>query len=477
MDISSLVRSIDWATVGILPQQAAANINNAGYWINGTAFTPAGNHLFSNLVNKIGMTYFDDLVAGSVYAKYTKKVDANMPFGQYLEQIHVDPAKPQDFKTGAPNGDINPYKRTEPKLTVLYNAINYDVQFPVSVNIPDVQGAFAVSNGIMSYVKKLVASLFAGADDASDTMFISLLGELATIASANVNQSITVQPITSQATALKFISDVITMVSRFRFRDSKFNSMGARQKYKPEDLVLFLRADWDANMSVQRATVYHTDFTSLGIEVDIVPDFEGILAVTADTPANPLYPVYDATTGTRTGWTLNEGSSVKYTGEVISQDTNKTVVGLLCAKKCPVVLTQFNQLSDQMNNQTFTRNYWLTQRKMFGITPFHNFVVFVTEAESVAVDGLTVASVAGTATGDTAVTVTPTKANPANTYVYKTAATVTLPNVGEIVDFAWDEWNGIADITATTGNKIAIVELDASLKAVKGGIATVTSKP
>jgi len=115
MNISELVMSADWASVGVLPADAAANLNNAGFWINGTEFTSAGNVLFSQLINKVGMTYFNDLASGSVYAKYTKKVDANMPLGQYLEQIYIEPAKPQDFRTGAPNGELSPFRRHEPR--------------------------------------------------------------------------------------------------------------------------------------------------------------------------------------------------------------------------------------------------------------------------------------------------------------------------------------------------------------------------
>lgn len=37
-------------------------------------------------------------------------------------------------------------------------------------------------------------------------------------------------------------------------------------------------------------------------------------------------------------------------------------------------------------------------------------------------------------------------------------------------------WDGSVDITATTGNKIVVVEVDSNSKAVKAGSATVTAK-
>lgn len=88
---------------------------------------------------------------------------------------------------------------------------------------------------------------------------------------------------------------------------------------------------------------------------------------------------------------------------------------------------------------------------------------------------LTVSSAAGTDMGETAITVTPAITS-GNSYVYKTAATVTLPTeYGETVT-GWTPWNGTDDIAATTGNEIGIVEVDASGNAVAAGKTTVTAK-
>jgi len=87
---------------------------------------------------------------------------------------------------------------------------------------------------------------------------------------------------------------------------------------------------------------------------------------------------------------------------------------------------------------------------------------------------LTVTSVAGATTGTTKITVAPTLTS-GNLYMYKTASTVTAP-VLDADCTSYTAWNGTADIIATTGDKICIVEVNASLLAKKTGIATVTSK-
>lgn len=89
---------------------------------------------------------------------------------------------------------------------------------------------------------------------------------------------------------------------------------------------------------------------------------------------------------------------------------------------------------------------------------------------------LTVNSVAGTsASGKTKVTVSPSL-SAGNSYKYKTASSVTVPEFGAECKSGYTAWDGVSEITATTGNKILIVEVDANNKAVKADSATVASK-
>lgn len=87
---------------------------------------------------------------------------------------------------------------------------------------------------------------------------------------------------------------------------------------------------------------------------------------------------------------------------------------------------------------------------------------------------LTVTSAAGSSSGKTKITVSPAKEY-GNSYMYKTGTTVTLPQYGDTISSGWTSWDGSDDITATTGNEIAIIEVDSSNKALKGGKATVVS--
>lgn len=87
---------------------------------------------------------------------------------------------------------------------------------------------------------------------------------------------------------------------------------------------------------------------------------------------------------------------------------------------------------------------------------------------------MTVKSVAGSTTGKTKITVSPTKTG-TNTYSYKTAESVDVPKLGATVE-GYTAWNGTDEITATTNNDIVVVELTATdSKVVRAGKTKVTS--
>lgn len=82
---------------------------------------------------------------------------------------------------------------------------------------------------------------------------------------------------------------------------------------------------------------------------------------------------------------------------------------------------------------------------------------------------MTVTSEVGSAAGKTKITVSPSKLT-GNSYKYKTSATeITAPVFGDTTLAGYSAWNGTAEITATKGHYVGIVECDASGAADKFG--------
>lgn len=101
--------------------------------------------------------------------------------------------------------------------------------------------------------------------------------------------------------------------------------------------------------------------------------------------------------------------------------------------------------------------------------------LFIATVSHEELGSLTITSIAGTASGDTKITVSPALTS-GNSYKIKTGATVSMPVYNQLISGGYTNWNGTDDITAATGNKIVVVEVDADNHAQKAGMATVTAK-
>lgn len=113
-----------------------------------------------------------------------------------------------------------------------------------------------------------------------------------------------------------------------------------------------------------------------------------------------------------------------------------------------------------------------------GITLFAEYIdgIAVCDVDETPTLGtLTVASAAGTKVGDTKITVTEAKENAGHKYKYNVGTSAATVVYGQNIK-NWSAWDGVSDITATTGKTITIVETDAAYKALRKGTATVTAK-
>ena len=95
--------------------------------------------------------------------------------------------------------------------------------------------------------------------------------------------------------------------------------------------------------------------------------------------------------------------------------------------------------------------------------------------EAGSLTALTVNSVAGTAVGDTKITVSGYTLGAGEGYKYKVGDAAESVTLGKDVS-AGTSWNGTSDITAATDKKITVVVADSTGAAVAAGNATVTAK-
>ena len=109
------------------------------------------------------------------------------------------------------------------------------------------------------------------------------------------------------------------------------------------------------------------------------------------------------------------------------------------------------------------------------VSEYIDAIAVITIDETPTLGALTVTSAAGTASGNTKIAVNPAKENANNVYKYKVAADAVTVGYGQNLR-NWSTWDGKADITAATGQKITVVECDGTYKALNAGSTSVTAK-
>ncbi|MFA5378767.1 MAG: hypothetical protein WC455_23650 [Dehalococcoidia bacterium] len=127
------------------------------------------------------------------------------------------------------------------------------------------------------------------------------------------------------------------------------------------------------------------------------------------------------------------------------------------------------------DNATFPFEFTAHQTDPDGVVPYR--ILLFAGVSSAAF--LEVFSVEGAESGDTRLAVSPQK-TALQSYVTKTAASVALPELGDILVAdanGWVAWDGDTDVTATTGNQIVVAIITTSTGAVVyAGRDTVKSK-
>lgn len=209
----------------------------------------------------------------------------------------------------------------------------------------------------------------------------------------------------------------------------------------------------------------------LGVREQPITDIEGL------TTQNPTELVYDDTQNTPNlgiGFIIKKqiGNVIKWRAVILAK-VMFSVPSTAATTQGETIEWQTPELEATIARDDTAQHKWKTE------------AMFDTEADAALyikarlnivdnLPALTVTSAAGTAAGNTILTVTPALTS-GNSYKYKTGANVVLPLLNEVITAGYTDWNGTAEIAATNGEQIAVVEVNAANQALAGGIATVVS--
>ena len=343
-----------------------------------------------------------------------------LPLGYAGTNIHVDPAKPQQFDGDDFAGLLQKY---EARIATEYLAVNSDLQYAVTVTRDKARSAFTSWGTLEEFISGIINSLFNGA-------YITRWKQAKDLVSSAYQQGAvkveTVSAVSDEATANAFVEKARYLNRMFTMPSTQYN--GWNKKYAgddtklkittwcdSDDIAVILRADVESKIdTLALSKAFNLQYADFIGRVTIVDNFDEY-----------------ADDGTK----IFDGSKI---------------LGIIADRRFFKIRTQYFNMTEFFNAKNLTYQYFLNDTRMVRFSLFANACVIATDTpDTISISGTPTAVVEGTST----LTATTYPAGATVTWTSSDTSVATVAN-GVVTGVK----AGKATITAVNGNASASVE-------------------
>ena len=303
------------------------------------------NQFLSALVNRIALVRVKSALFNNAYTNLKK---GYLEFGETVEEVFVGIAKAREFS--AEKAEKRELKRTLPDVRTAFHAMNWRVQYPVTIQQNDLKQAFMSLNGVQDLIAKIVNSVYVGAEYDEFLLFKYLMikgiahGKLTPI-------SVDTADIKDSAVAFRGTSNKITFMS------NKYNSAGVTTATPKSDQYIFMDSTFNAQYDVEvLASAFNMEKADFMGRVHLIDDW-----TTFD---NERFDEIRA----------NSDMIEEVTAEEL--ELMKGVKAVLVDEEWFQVYDNTIQFTEQYVASGMYWNYFLNVWKTVSTSPFSNAVVF-----------------------------------------------------------------------------------------------------
>ena len=337
------------------------------------------NQFINALVNRIALVQVRSATFNNDYAELKK---GYLEFGESVEEVFVQIAKAREFSVE--KAESREFKRSLPDVRSAFHAMNYRVQYPVTIQDEDLRTAFLSANGVQDLIAKIVDSVYTAAQ--YDEYLLFKYTMIKAITKGQMYPMSIGDGADMHDAAVAFRG----MSNQLQFMSTKYNVAGVHTTTPKSDQYIFMDAKYNAQYDVNvLASAFNMDKA----------DFMGRLKLIDD-------------------WTTfdNERFSEIVANSDQIEEVTANELALMANVKAVLVDREWFQFYD--NNNKFTEkyvasgmywNYFYNVWKTVSSSPFSNAIVFVTSAASTTLPAsITVAITDKTTSNDaTTLTITP----------------------------------------------------------------------
>lgn len=312
------------------------------------------NQFINALVNRIALVRVKSSIFNNDYKELKK---GYLEFGETVEEVFVNIAKAREFNVE--KAESRELKRTIPDVRSAFHAMNYRVQYPVTIQDEDLRTAFTSMDGVQDLIARIVDSVYQAAEYDEYLLFKYLMikaiahGKMYPVSigdGSNMNDA---------AVAFRGTSN------QLQFMSTKYNAAGVHTVTPRDDQYIFMDSTYNAQFDVNvLASAFNMDKANFMGRLKLIDDWttfdnERFDVITANSDA--IEPVTDAE------------------------------LALMAGVKAVLVDREWFQIYD--NNNKFTEqyvasgmywNYFYNVWKTVSSSPFSNAIVFVTDTPQTA---------------------------------------------------------------------------------------------
>lgn len=341
------------------------------------------NEFLSALVNRIGRVILTSKLYENPWSMFKKGM---LEFGETIEEIFVNIAKPFQFDSAVAESDI--FKREIPDVRSAFHIMNYQKYYKATVQNDQLKTAFLSWQGITELIAKIVDSMYTAANYDE---FLTMKYMLAIHIYNGQLYPITI-PTVSKDNMNDIASEIKAISNDMEFLKTTYNLASVHTTSAKANQYLIMNAKFDASMDVNvLASAFNMDKAQFMGNRVLVDSFGAldIARLNILLGDNPNYHEFSA-------------------DELKALDS---VPAVLVDENYFMIFDNYQNFTEQYNGEGLYWNYWYHTWKTFSVSPFANAVMLVPATPTV-----------------TSVTVTPSEATVMQGAGIQLTANVTVEN-------------------------------------------------
>lgn len=304
------------------------------------------NYFVNALVTRIALVRVKSANFYNMYADLKKGM---LEFGHTVEEVFVNIAKAREFSVE--KAEAREFKRSLPDVRTAFHAMNWRVQYPVTIQDDDLRTAFLSMDGIQDLIAKIVDSLYL-ANEYDEYLLFKYLMIKAISHGKMYPVEVDGSDIKNAAKAFRGTSNMLEFLS------TKYNAEGVTTNTKKRDQYIFMDAQFNANYDVDvLASAFNMDKATFSGKLKLIDDW---------------------TTFDNERWAVIRQAS-DMVEEVTDEELSlmQDVIGVLVDEEWFQIYDNLSKMTETYVASGLYWNYFYNSWKTVSSSPFSNAVVFV----------------------------------------------------------------------------------------------------